>query len=628
MSAPSTKTRNLHPSFDAVISALKSGGYAPTRSGLGYTARCPSHDDHNPSLTIGEGKDGTALINCFSAGCSYESVIQALGLWTDPKEGSERRDEVPYHVRKQVGLYAPAHLKNNNLIVPCTDLDGNEKGFIEILPKPYKHKDSGKWIDKLFRGKNTNEWVFLFGATELSQLANCNILLVATGYSTAASIYEAGRSIVIMVTCDNAMLVLIPKLRAKFPDKTITICADYDARERFTSLAFNQNARLCCPGIVNGNLKSDFNDLMIASGGVAVTKAIISAKEVPAESVITESVSVEPEKPQPEKRIHQSGITGAELLAKKFAAISWVVPNILPDVGAYLLAGKQKMGKSWFSLALSLAYTQGGKFLNQDIPKGKVLYLGLEDSERRMQSRILTLQPDIDQNPSILNNIRFFHGTDNVPRLDNGFFEFIDPYLEGVRLMVIDILQKIRPMKGSGNVYADDYNALGAIQTFAIERNMCILVLHHTRKADADDVFDTLNGSGGVGGAVDGALIIARKRNEGSAILSTTGRDIPELEHGLMFKDGFWTYAGSAAEVRATGEQNEVFSHIADAGSDGVTVAELCETLGKNEPAIRKLLRKLGESGRIRKRDTKPAPHYSVCDGPLSGGYSPNVTPP
>lgn len=281
------------------------------------------------------------------------------------------------------------------------------------------------------------------------------------------------------------------------------------------------------------------------------------------------------------------------------------------------------MGKSWFSLALALAYIQGGKFLNRDIPKGKVLYLGLEDSERRMQSRILTLQPDADRNPTIFNNIRFFHATDNVPRLDNGFFEFIDPYLEGVHFMVIDILQKIRPMKGSGNVYQDDYNALGALQTFANEHNMCILILHHTRKADADDVFDTLNGSGGVGGAVDGSLIIVRKRGEGAAILSTTGREIPELEHGLTFKDGFWNYAGSAAEVRATGEQNEVFAHIAEAGSDGVTVAELCETLGKNEPAVRKLLRKLAESGRVRKRDTKPAPHYAVCDGPLSDGYSP-----
>jgi AAA domain len=314
------------------------------------------------------------------------------------------------------------------------------------------------------------------------------------------------------------------------------------------------------------------------------------------------------------------GITGTDLLAKKFAAMSWAMQDMLPDVGAYLLAGKQKMGKSWFALALALAHAQGGRFLNRDIPKGNVLYLGLEDSERRMQSRILTLQPDVDRNPEILSNIRFFHATDNVPRLDNGLFEFISPYLDEVKLIVIDILQKIRPLKGSGNVYQDDYNTLGAIQTFAIKHGLCILVLHHTRKADADDVFDTLNGSGGVGGAVDGALIIARKRGEGAAILSTTGRDIPELEHGLTFKDGLWTYAGTAAEVAASAEQNEVFNLLKDAGPDGMTAAALCEDLGKADQAVRKLLRKLADSGRVRKRDTKPAPHYAICDGPLSPG--------
>ena len=592
---------NLHPSYDAVIQALHDQGFKPKQAGAGHLACCPAHDDHKPSLSIHPKDDGGALIKCFSNGCNYKDILQNIGLWTDVEERKEK--DIPYHVRKQVKLHSPASLDNrNNLIVPL-----RPSGHLTIW-------SNGKKL--VAPGTKTNEaWFFFAGdAIEIKQaLSFC----VATGYSTAASIYESTGCITVMAVSDDNVAAIVQRLRTKFPHTELTVCADYDARDKFTSLALKHNARLCHAPMVNSNPKSDFNDLMIANGKSAVCEVIGDAKFISADSVKELSSN------KPEGKKQQYGITGADLLAKKFAAISWVVPDILPDVGAYLLAGKQKMGKSWFSLALALAYTQGGKFLNRDVPKGKVLYLGLEDSERRMQSRILTLQPDVDHNKNILKDIRFFHATDNVPRLDNGFFEFIDPYLDGVRFMVIDILQKIRPMKGSGNVYADDYNALGAIQTFAIERNICILVLHHTRKADADDVFDTLNGSGGVGGAVDGALIIVRKRGDGAAILSTTGRDIPELEHGLTFKDGFWTYAGSAAEVRATGEQNEVFTHIAEAGSDGVTVAELCETLGKNEPAIRKLLRKLAENGRIRKRDTKPAPHYAICDGPLSDGYSP-----
>jgi putative DNA primase/helicase len=53
-------------------------------------ARCPVHDDRENSLSIREGRDGRALVNCF-AGCKMNTVIDALGLaMTDifPQRGS------------------------------------------------------------------------------------------------------------------------------------------------------------------------------------------------------------------------------------------------------------------------------------------------------------------------------------------------------------------------------------------------------------------------------------------------------------------------------------------------------------------------------------------------------------
>lgn len=51
-----------------------------SRGGDGqYTARCPAHDDREPSLSIGEGTDGKALVKCH-AGCPVEAVVAALGL--------------------------------------------------------------------------------------------------------------------------------------------------------------------------------------------------------------------------------------------------------------------------------------------------------------------------------------------------------------------------------------------------------------------------------------------------------------------------------------------------------------------------------------------------------------------
>src|SRR5262249_55082748 len=49
------------------------------RSGKGWIAKCPAHDDRDPSLSISEGPDGRALIKCH-AGCDTTEVIAALGM--------------------------------------------------------------------------------------------------------------------------------------------------------------------------------------------------------------------------------------------------------------------------------------------------------------------------------------------------------------------------------------------------------------------------------------------------------------------------------------------------------------------------------------------------------------------
>jgi len=49
------------------------------RSGKGWTARCPAHEDRQASLSVTEGDDKRVLVHCF-AGCSTEDVVGALGL--------------------------------------------------------------------------------------------------------------------------------------------------------------------------------------------------------------------------------------------------------------------------------------------------------------------------------------------------------------------------------------------------------------------------------------------------------------------------------------------------------------------------------------------------------------------
>ena len=74
--------------------------------GGGWIARCPSHHDREPSLSIRDADDGKVLVRCH-AGCDQEQVIAALrsrGLWT---ENGRRRLTLKAPVNPQKMMLGP-----------------------------------------------------------------------------------------------------------------------------------------------------------------------------------------------------------------------------------------------------------------------------------------------------------------------------------------------------------------------------------------------------------------------------------------------------------------------------------------------------------------------------------------
>ena len=58
-------------------------GLNAKRVGKGWIAKCPAHDDRNPSLSIGVGRNQKILLYCFT-GCEWSAIVtelKKLGLW-------------------------------------------------------------------------------------------------------------------------------------------------------------------------------------------------------------------------------------------------------------------------------------------------------------------------------------------------------------------------------------------------------------------------------------------------------------------------------------------------------------------------------------------------------------------
>jgi len=224
-------------------------------------------------------------------------------------------------------------------------------------------------------------------------------------------------------------------------------------------------------------------------------------------------------------------VTLAQLQTMTFEPVSYLLPNIIPE-GLTLLVGKPKIGKSWLTLDLGIAVSGNRYTLGEIRPaQGDVLYLALEDSNRRLQRRATKLLPVLEGNwPTRMKVLTKW------PIIGEGCLEAIEDWCREVEkptFVEIDTLQMIRPAIGK-HLYEADCHALRGLQQLAGRwPNLSIVVNHHDRKMGAEDVFDTVAGTRGITGTADTVLVLARQA--GAVTLHIDGRDVEKVELAIQF---------------------------------------------------------------------------------------------
>ena len=134
------------------------------------------------------------------------------------------------------------------------------------------------------------------------------------------------------------------------------------------------------------------------------------------------------------------------LQSTAYEPVSFVVDDLLPQ-GLHLLAGAPKIGKSWLALWLCLCAAQGKPLWTFATRPCEVLYLCLEDSFQRIQSRLFDLTEDAPA------NVHFTTQSDILGKgLEEQLCAFLSEHPDTV-LVIIDTLQMIRGA-GYDNTYA------------------------------------------------------------------------------------------------------------------------------------------------------------------------------
>lgn len=189
--------------------------------------------------------------------------------------------------------------------------------------------------------------------------------------------------------------------------------------------------------------------------------------------------------------------------------------------GLYLFVGAPKVGKSFLMAQIAYHVSSGLPLWEYPVRKGTVLYLALEDDYGRLQERLFRMF-----GADSTENLRL---AICAKQLGSGLDEQLQKFTQehpDTRLVIIDTLQKVREIGGEKYSYGNDYEIVGRLKQFADHAGICLLLVHHTRKQQAEDKFDMISGTNGLLGAADGAFLLQKeKRTSNSATLDISGRD-------------------------------------------------------------------------------------------------------
>ena len=215
-----------------------------------------------------------------------------------------------------------------------------------------------------------------------------------------------------------------------------------------------------------------------------------------------------------------------------------------------------------------------------------VLCLSLEDTDHRLQRRLVEVTGGETGDLTIATDAELL-GSGLEEQLTN----FLSDHSE-TKFVIIDTLQKIRQLKADSYSYAGDYATLTVLKQIADRFDLTILLVHHTRKQEADDTVDKISGTTGLIGCADGSLILEKENRLGTqGSLTVTSREHPDKKLLLDFdrEKKIWKFLGYADAQEEDPEDPilaAVGSFLQDKPSWKGTATELLEAILKINPDL------------------------------------------
>ena len=439
------------------------------KSGSGWTARCPAHEDKNNSLSIGQGDDGRTLLKCF-AGCTFEEICAAKG-WKPSDLFTHSSDKRNGSRKSSPRIVAEYSYTDEGGVLLYQNVRYEPKDFRQRRPD-----GAGRWTWNLDGVRRV--------LYRLPELIGASDVLFVEGEKDA----DTGASLGLTSTTSGAVGSWREEFSETLRGKRITIISDADApgRKHAQRIAASLAGKVELVKVLELPAK-DLSE-WVERGGTreALLELIRNAPEWKAV-------------PQTERGGFKLTCL-RDLLIEPEEKIAWLLADKLPAGGISVLSAKPKVGKSTFARCLSLAVATGEPFLDCATTKGPVIYLALEEKRGEVRRHFADLGATGEEEI-------YIHAA-SAPQ--EAVLELcqVTKQMRPV-LIVIDPLFKFVRIRDE-KAYAEVCNAIEPLLTLARDSGAHVLLSHHSGKMERADATDSILGSTAIFGGVDTAIILKK----------------------------------------------------------------------------------------------------------------------
>ncbi len=333
------------------------------QSGGNFSARCPAHDDRNPSLSISVGKTQPVVLHC-QAGCPADDVLAAIGL--TPADLCKPRDAEPAREEwtprgPAVAVYSYVDEAGKLLFQVCRTAD---KQFSQRRPDPSR-RSGWEW-----RLGDVRRVLYRLPKVIEAVAAGREVFIVEGEKDVHA--LEHHRQV---ATCNSGGAgKFLPEYAEFLREATVTIVADTDkpGQAHARQVAQLLDGVAARTRIVEAAVGKDASDHLGAGRTI--------------EEFITTWTSEQPVKVD-------LAIDLWEFIGTEDAPYDWAIPGLLERGDRLILTGFEGLGKSMLTRQMAVCAAAGiHPFAwNREYEPKQVLFIDLENSERQGRRRFRPL---------------------------------------------------------------------------------------------------------------------------------------------------------------------------------------------------------------------------------------------